>query len=106
MGMPSSASRDMGLERIGRTTRYLAVGGLLAGGVLSGAVAEALPGHSNRSSSSPSSAGTPATTPSTAAPSDDSSGQAPATTPSQNLTPPTRAPQPTYQAPVASSGGS
>lgn len=92
----------MGLERIGRTTRYLAVGGLLAGGVLSGAVAEALPGHSQHSFTSPSPAGTPATT----APSDESAGQAPATTPSQNLAPPTQAPQPTYQAPVASSGGS
>lgn len=95
----------MGLERIGRSTRYLAVGGLLAGGILSGAVAEALPGHSNRSSTSPP-AGTAATTPSTVAPSDDSSGQAPATTPSQNLTPPTQAPRTTSQAPVASSGGS
>ena len=45
-GMPSRAARDLGLERIGASTRFLAVGALVAGGVLSAAVAKALPGKS------------------------------------------------------------
>jgi hypothetical protein len=44
--MASSARRDLGLERIGTTTRVLAVGAMVVGGVLSAAVAKALPGKS------------------------------------------------------------
>lgn len=99
--MPSSASRDFGIERIGRTTRFLAVGGLVAGGVLSGVVANALPGHSanNRISA----------TPPASSGDDGSSFPAPSATDpstSQGLSAPTQAPQPTQSAPVASSGGS
>ena len=37
----------MGLRRISTGTRYLAVGSLIAGGVLTAAVAKALPGRSS-----------------------------------------------------------
>ena len=45
--MASGAARDLGLQRVGTSTRFLAVGALVAGGVLSAAVAKALPGKSN-----------------------------------------------------------
>lgn len=102
--MPSSASRDFGIERIGRTTRFLAVGGLVAGGVLTGAVANALPGHSasHRTSATPAPSGDDSNSPAPSA--TDPSATAP--TSSQGLSAPTQAPQPTQSAPVASSGGS
>ena len=58
--MASKASRDLGLRRISRTTRYLTVGALVAGGALSAAVAKAVPGRATHS------AGPGQTTPSTA----------------------------------------
>ena len=51
--MASGASRDLGLQRIATGTRFLAVGALVAGGVLSAAVAKALPGKSNHPAATP-----------------------------------------------------
>lgn len=110
--------RDLGLRRISTSTRYLAAGSLLAGGVLSVAVAKALPGQASHprttgtvAPSQPAASGsgtggqaTPATqptSPSTTVP-------APAlTTPAPSLTTPAQPPQQAYGgSPVVSSGGS
>jgi hypothetical protein len=105
--MGSRALRDNGLFQIGRATRWMAVGTIFAGGVLSAAVAKALPGHSSHHASQtgpsfgaaagPSASGaTPASTP-------DPSG---AGSSQSGLTVPQQAPQPSTTQPVVSSGGS
>jgi hypothetical protein len=98
--MPSSARRDLGFDRIGRTTRFLTVGAIVAGGILSAAVAKSLPGKTTHSTTSPA-AGTgplygsgPAST------------LAPPVQPDPSLNPPARAPQASTSPPVVSSGGS
>jgi multidrug efflux pump subunit AcrA (membrane-fusion protein) len=98
--MPSRATRDLGLERIGRSTRWLAVGLLAGGGVLSAAVAKTLPGHSapSHSVSTPPSPAVPQTSTGDSTPQ-----QAPDTTP---LTSPAQVPQTVSNPPVVSSGGS
>jgi hypothetical protein len=112
MGM--NASRDLGLERIRKTTRLAAVGALLAGGVLSAAVAKSLPGkstHGTSGSPAPSNAGGGGDTTSgqsTGSGSGDTSTSTSQSAPdtSSALSPPTQAPQPTFGPPVVSSGGS
>jgi hypothetical protein len=95
--MGSRVARDRGLFQIGRATRWMAAGMVLGGGVLSAAVAEALPGHSaHRSGTAPA-----PTTPSTTPP--DATG---AGAPSSDLTVPQQAPQPVSTQPVVNSGGS
>ncbi len=101
--MASSAARDLGLQRIGTSTRFLAVGALVAGGVLSAAVANAFPGKSNHPAA-PLSTNTvrPAqTTPALSTPSGDDRG-----TTAPPLTAPSQAPQSVTAPPVVSSGGS
>ena len=109
--MGSAASRDLGLARIGRTTRFMAAGVVLGGAGLSAAAAKALPGHSSHPTSaqtgSAGTAPTPVTAPapstaggSTAGDGSSSSGG------SAPITPPTQAPQPVYTPPVVNSGGS
>ena len=103
--MTSRAARDLGLQRIGTSTRFLAVGAVLAGGVLSAAVAKTLPGKSTHPAAV---TGTNTATPSQPSPTVGSSGgddgsqstQAPA------LTAPAQAPQTASAPPVVSSGGS
>jgi hypothetical protein len=95
-GVSSPARRDLGLRRIGSGTRFLAVGAVLVGGVLSAAVAKALPGKS-------ASHATSTTPPTTSAPADVSGGSSTVT---PALTAPTQAPQPAISPPVVSSGGS
>jgi hypothetical protein len=96
--MSVGSSRDLGLERVGKTTRFLAIGGLVAGGVLSAAVAKALPGKSSHSGS------TPAVETNPGAVSTPSDQTVPTTTPALN--PPAQAPEPAVSPPVVSSGGS
>jgi hypothetical protein len=96
--MRIGASRDLGLERIGKTTRFLAIGGLVVGGILSAAVAKALPGKSSHR------APTPAVESNPGAVSDPSAQTVPTTTPALN--PPVQVPQPSISPPVVSSGGS
>ena len=101
--MASGASRDLGLQRIATSTRFLAVGALVAGGVLSAAVAKALPGqvkppgrarrHQQRQPGAKP-LRSPVRRETTAG----------ATAPP--LTAPSQAPQPTTAPPVVSSGGS
>ena len=103
--MTSSVRRDQGFERIGRTTRYFAIGAIVAGGVLSAAVAKALPGKSSHHSTG-STAGSGAEAGGGSAAS--GSGVAPVS-PVQSdpsLNQPAQAPQPSYSTPVVSSGGS
>lgn len=97
--MKSSARRDLGFERIGKTTRFLAVGALVASGVLTAAVAKALPGKTSHPAAPPTTVG-----PDSGAASG-SAAQNPATT-APALTAPVQAPQPVVTPPVASSGGS
>ncbi len=87
--MPSSASRDRGLAQLSRGTRYLAAGAVVAGGILSAAVAWAHPGKA-------------------ATPSPVNSSNAAPTNPetSPTLGQPAQAPQRSFSPPVASSGGS
>jgi hypothetical protein len=97
-GMGIGASRELGLERIGRTTRFLAVGGLVVGGILSAAVAKAVPGRSTHAGSSPAVGSNPGAV---SSPTDQA---LPSTDPALN--PPAQAPQPSLSPPVVSSGGS
>jgi hypothetical protein len=101
--MASGASRDLGLQRIATSTRFLAVGALVAGGVLSAAVAKALPGKSNHPAA-PLTTNTVSPAQTTPAPSISSGGDSGAAAPP--LTAPAQAPQPTTAPPVVSSGGS
>ncbi len=100
--MASGASRDLGLQRIATGTRFLAVGALVAGGVLSAAVAKALPGKSNHPAATPTTnTVSPSQTPAFSTPSGDDSGVT-----GSPLTAPSQAPQPTTASPLVSSGGS
>jgi hypothetical protein len=96
--MGVGAGRDLGLERIGKTTRFLAIGGLVAGGVLSAAVAKVLPGKSTHGSQ------TPVVQPNPGGVLGATGQTVPTTTPALN--PPAQAPQPSLSPPVVSSGGS
>jgi hypothetical protein len=96
--MGIGASRESGLQRIGKTTRFLAVGGLVAGGILSAAVAKVLPGKSTHGTSSPAVESNPG------AVSNPTDQTAPST--NTDLNPPVQAPQPSVSPPVVSSGGS
>jgi hypothetical protein len=99
--MASSARRDLGLDRIGTTTRVLAVGAIALAGILSAAVAKALPGKStHRASSTSISSGSA----DPAAPAGGQGTSAPST--AAPLTPPAQPPQPAIAPPVVSSGGS
>jgi hypothetical protein len=126
----SRTERDLGLDRIRRATRFLAVGAIVGAGTLSALVARALPGKSGHSSqvvAPPARAGTvpgPASTtqpanstsPASTAPPATASQPAsttlpPSTTPTVPttqpvITPPTQAPQPVVAPPVVNSGGS
>jgi hypothetical protein len=116
--MASRAARDLGLQRIGTTTRYLAVGSLVAGGVLSAVVAEAVPGKAGHpvvplttTTVDPSQTTPAQTTPGHATPAQraPAAGNTATTVPSATvpaLTAPAQAPQPAFAAPVVSSGGS
>ncbi len=110
--MASRAARDLGLARIGTATRWLMAGAIIGGGVLSAAVAKALPGRSSH----PSSSGSVATSPGTGSAAtglgtgsgassgvslgDGSLGGA------SGLSAPAQVPQPVQSAPVVNSGGS
>jgi hypothetical protein len=96
--MRIGASRDLGLQRIGKTTRFLTIGGLVVGGILSAAVAKALPGKSSHAGSTPAVESNPGPV---SGPSDQT---VPTTTPALN--PPAQVPQPSTSPPVVSSGGS
>ena len=114
--MGSAASRDLGLARIGRVTRFMAAGVILGGAALSAAAAKALPGHNGHPTSAQTSGGTNtgtstggAATTGPAAPSPGASSGAAGSDQSggsASLTPPTQAPQPVYTPPVVNSGGS
>jgi hypothetical protein len=93
----SRATRDLGLQRIGTSTRFLAVGALVVGGVLSAAVAKALPGKSTHPAAV---TGTNSVTPPSGGDGGSQSAGAPA------LAVPAQAPQPVTAPPVVSSGGS
>ena len=98
--MGSRVTRDIGLRRIGTSTRFLAVGALIAGGVLSAAVAKALPGKSTHPAAPTGANATPAQQSPTGG--DDGSQS----TGSAGLSTPAQAPQPAISSPVVSSGGS
>ena len=97
--MASRATRDLGLERIATSTRFLAVGALVAGGVLSAAVAKALPGKSTSHATS-----IPAPGHHSRRGHDDGGGGQIAS--GSSLNPPVQAPQPVTAPPVVSSGAS
>jgi hypothetical protein len=115
--MRPSARRDLGFDRIGRTTRFLAVGAIVAGGVLSAAVAKVLPGRSVHTPANSTTGANSGTNSGSAAGSSGSgsgigssssgagSGLAP-TSSDPALNPPAQAPQPSVSPPVVSSGGS
>jgi hypothetical protein len=98
--MGSRATREIGLQRIGTATRFLAVGAVVAGGILSAAVAKALPGRSNH----PASSGTISPAPTYS--SSNSGGDAGQGINSTPLSPPVQAPAPSNNAPIVSSGAS
>ena len=103
--MTSRVTRELGLQRIGTATRFLAVGALLVGGLLSAVVARALPGNASHPATTN---GTGAATPATQLPTVGSSGR---NAGSQSagappLTAPAQAPQTVIAPPVVSSGGS
>jgi hypothetical protein len=101
----SRATRDLGLRRISVSTRYLAAGSLLAGGLLSAAVAKALPGKASHPGST-GSAASPPTTPSVGTGGSQSAQTAPSTA-DPSLTAPVQSPQQVNGGqPVVSSGGS
>ncbi|HET9076503.1 MAG TPA: hypothetical protein VFN68_06200 [Acidimicrobiales bacterium] len=109
--MGSRAVRDVGLARIGTTTRWLTAGTLVIGGVLSAAAAKSLPGRSSHTTSG--SAAAPAQAPSQSGtssaglPGDDTGGSGGDQSGSAGgLTAPAQAPQPVQSAPVVNSGGS
>lgn len=110
--MGSTASRDQGLARIGSTTRWMAAGVFVVGGVLSAAVAKSLPGHSGHPTSANVSTTTGASSGSaTGGGSSSAAAVAPSATDpsagaSSSLTAPPQAPQPAYNPPVVNSGGS
>ncbi|MDE3206212.1 MAG: hypothetical protein KGQ66_18545 [Acidobacteriota bacterium] len=93
--------RDAGLLRLSTSTRLLAAGAFVSAGVFSVGVAKALPGHS--AATAPATSAPPTTAAPLTAGGDD--GSATYQTP-QTLTPPTAPPQPVYNPPVVSSGGS
>jgi hypothetical protein len=100
--MASSGHRDVGLERIGTATRVLAVGAMMVGGLLSAAVAKALPGKSVHRAN-PAGISSRASTPTSPSGGQDGIG-APSTV--APLTAPAQAPQATSGPPVVASGGS
>lgn len=112
--MASTASRDQGLARIGSTTRWMAAGVFVVGGVLSAAVAKSLPGHSGHPTSANVSTSTGASSGSATGGGSSSSSSAavapsatdPSAGSSSSLTAPPQAPQPVYNPPVVNSGGS
>lgn len=111
--MASTASRDQGLARIGSTTRWMAAGVFVVGGVLSAAVAKSLPGHSGHPTSANVSTSTGASSGSATGGGSSSSSAAvapsatdPSAGSSSSLTAPPQAPQPVYNPPVVNSGGS
>ena len=104
--MGSRAARDMGMARIGTFTRWMAVGAVVGGGVLTAAVAKVLPGRSSTSSSSG-----VATAPAAVSPSGELNpglGNANGYQGSAagGLSAPVQAPQPVQSPPIVSSGGS
>lgn len=125
--MGSRASRDLGLARIGKLTRWMAVGVVLGGGVLSAAVAQALPGRSSKPATAGSSAALApgVSTAAGSAPQATAGGASAAQTPAggstagsstglgdgsgsagSGLSAPVQAPQPVQAQPVVNSGGS
>lgn len=111
--MASRAARDLGLARIGTTTRWMLAATLVGGGVLSAAVARALPGRSSHSAV-PGATATPGATALPGATSSPSGqgGDLPAGSDGgalnggAGLSAPAQTPQPTQSAPVVNSGGS
>jgi hypothetical protein len=104
--MGSRSTRDLGLARVRTVTRWMAVGALVGGGVLSVVVSKALPGHSSRVSTGGSAVPTVNQTPTTAGsqPPVGSATTAPATSPSSAATvPPSSVAPPTDS---GSTGGS
>lgn len=104
--MGSRAARDMGLARIGTFTRWMAVGAVVGGGVLTAAVAKVLPGRSSTSSSSG-----VATAPAPVSPSGEVNPGLGGSSAYQGssgggLSAPVQAPQPIQSPPIVSSGGS
>ncbi len=106
--MASRAARDLGLARVGTTTRWMLAATLVGGGILSAAVAKALPGRSSHSTVPGSSAATPGAASSSGDLSGPESGL-----PSEGslnagsgLSAPAQIPQPSQSAPVVNSGGS
>jgi hypothetical protein len=103
--MASGASRELGLQRIGSATRFLAVVAIVGGGVLSAAVAKALPGRSHH----PGSTGSANPAPSSALSGGASDSGASANGGGANgagLNAPPQAPTPVNNPPIVSSGGS
>ena len=98
--MGPRATREIGLQRIGTATRFLAVGAVVAGGILSAAVAKALPGRAAHVSSN----GTISPAPSSS--SSNSGGDVGQGINSAPLSPPVQTPAPSNNAPIVSSGGS
>lgn len=105
--MASRAARDLGLARIGTTTRWMLAATLVGGGVLSAAVARALPGRSSHSTVSGATA-TPGATPSPSGQGGDlpAGSDGGALNGGAGLSAPAQIPQPTQSAPVVNSGGS
>lgn len=110
--MASRAARDLGLARIGTTTRWMLAATLVGGGILSAAVAKALPGRSSHSTGSGATA-TPGAASSPSGPgdglsagSDGSSLNGGSLNGGAGLSAPAQTPQPTQSAPVVNSGGS
>ena len=102
--MGSRATRDMGMARIGTLTRWMAVGAVVGGGVLTAAVAKVLPGRSSSSGSSG-----VATAPASVSPSGQAGSALGGSAGYQSgggLSAPIQAPQPIQAPPVVSSGGS
>jgi len=116
--MNSRSTRDRGLRQISSATRWLAVGALAGGAVLSAVVANTLPGHSAATPSSAGSGGavggvaqsSPAGTGGGSAASGSQSGSGPAAadpgSSGQGLSGPAQLPQPVQAPPQVSSGGS
>ena len=59
--MPAQLTRDQGLARVSRTTRWVAAGALVVAGMFTALVAKATPGRAT--TTTPAAGSTPSTTP-------------------------------------------
>ena len=103
--MPAQLTRDQGLARVSRTTRWVAAGALVVAGMFTALVARATPGRAT--TTTPAAGSTPSTTPAPASTGDP--GTAGSASPDQTtttLSPPVQAPAPSQAPAAVSSGGS